>query len=94
MASYYKANQVMARVKEIHIAAAHIEVIRILMQIGDPGNGLEWMLSPKSLHKTLKIMKFIPETDMFTSNANNQFRIYFSYKAYPKAKVVDSIIVS
>lgn len=94
MASYYKANQVMARVKEIHIAAAHIEVIRILMQIGDPGNGLEWMLSPKSLHKTLKIMKFIPETNMFTSNANNQFRIYFSYKAYPKAKVVDSIIVS
>lgn len=55
---------------------------------------LEWMLFPKSLHKTLKIMKFIPETNMFTSNANNQFRIYFSYKAYPKAKVVDSIIVS
>ena len=38
----------MGRVKDIHIAAAHIQVIRILMQIGDPGNGLEWMFFLKT----------------------------------------------
>ena len=48
MPSYYKAHLEMVRVKDIHIAAAHIQVIRILMQIGDPGNVLEWMLFPKS----------------------------------------------
>ena len=49
------------------------------------------MLCPKSLHKALKIVKFNPEADMFTCNINYQFHIYFSYKADPKAKDVDSV---
>ena len=52
------------------------------------------MLCPKSLHKALKILKFNPEADMFPSNINYQFLIYFSYKADPKAKVVDSFTFS
>ena len=31
---------------------------------------------------------------MFLSNTNDQLRIYFSYKADPKAKAVDSFTVS
>ena len=52
------------------------------------------MLSPKSLHKALKTLKFNPEADVFASNINYQFHIYFSYKADPKAKAVDSYTVS
>ena len=55
---------------------------------------LEWMLSPKSLHKALKILKFNPKADMFTSNINCQFHTCFSYKVYHKAKTVDSFTVS
>ena len=55
---------------------------------------LEWMLCPKSLHKALKILKFNPEADMFASNINYQFHTYFSCKADPEAKLVDSFTVS
>ena len=55
---------------------------------------LEWMLCPKILHKALKILKFNSEADMFASNINYQFHTYFSYKADPKAKAVDSFTVS
>ena len=55
---------------------------------------LEWMLFPKSLHKALKILKFNPEADMFTSNINYQFHTYFPYKADSKAKAVESFTVS
>ena len=53
---------------------------------------VEWMLCPKSLSKALKILKLNP--DIFASNINYQFHTYFSYKADPKAKDVDSFTVS
>ena len=52
------------------------------------------MLCPQSLHKAFKLLKFNPEADMFASNINYQFHTYFSYKADPKAKAVDSFTVS
>ena len=65
--SYYKANLGMVREKR-HILQLPIhQVIRTLMQIGNPRElsyDLEWMLCPKSLHKALNILKFNPEADM------------------------------
>ena len=55
---------------------------------------LEWMLCSKRLHKALNILKFNLEADMFTSNINYQSHTCFSYKADPKAKVVDLFTVS
>ena len=40
------------------------------------------------------MLKFKPEADMFAININSQFHTYFSYKADPKAKAVDSFTVS
>ena len=52
------------------------------------------MLCPKSLHKALKILKVNLKADMFASNINYQFSIYFSYKADPKATAVESFTQS
>ena len=46
------------------------------------------MLCPKSLHKTLKILKFKQ------ANINYQSCTYFSYLADPKVKAVESFTVS
>ena len=52
------------------------------------------MLCSKSLHKALKLLKFIPEADMIVSYINYQFHTYSQYKAHPKPEVVKSFIVS
>ena len=85
-----------AEKKDIHITAAHIpghENINADRESRELSYDLEWMLYPKSLHKALKILKFNPEAGMFASNINYQFHTYFSYKADPKAKAVDSFTV-
>ena len=86
-----------AEKKDIHITAAHIpghKNINADRESRELSYDLEWMLCPKILHKALKILKFNPEADMFASNINYQFHTYFSYKADPKAKAVDSFTVS
>ena len=86
-----------AEKKDIHITAAHTpghQNINADRESRELSYDLEWMLCPKSSHKALKILKFNPEADMFTSNINHQFHTYFSYKGHLKAKAVDSFTVS
>ena len=86
-----------AEKKPIHITAAHIpdhKNINTDSESRKLSYDLEWMFCPKSLHKVLKILKFNPEADMFASNVNYQFHAYFSCKADPKAKAVDSFRAS
>ena len=83
--------------KDIHITATQVpghKNINADRESRELSYDLEWILWPKSLHKALKILKFNPEADIFASNINYQFHTYFSYKADPKAKVVDSFTVS
>ena len=86
-----------AEKKHIHIIAVHIlghKNINADRESRELSYDLEWMLYPKSLHKALNVLKFNPEADIFASNINYQFDTYFSYKADPKAKAVDSFTVS
>ena len=85
------------RIKDVQITAAHIpghNNINAHRKSSELSYDLEWMLYPKSLHKAIKILKFNPEADMFSSNINHQFYTYISYQADPKAKAVDSFRVS
>ena len=83
--------------RDIYITAVHIPFhknINANRKSRELSYGLEWMLCPKSLYKALRILKFNPETKMFASNTNYQLHTYFSYKADPTAKAVDSFSVS
>ena len=47
------------------------------------------MICPKSLHKTLKILKFNPEAEMFASNTNYQFHTHsLKFYAFPPFSVI------
>ena len=86
-----------AEKKDIQVTASNItghKNINADRESRELSCNLEWILCPKSLHKALKILKFNPEADMFASNINYQFHTYFSYKADPKAKAMDSFTVS
>ena len=86
-----------AEKKDIHITAAHTpghQNINADRESRELSYDLEWMLCPKSLHKSLKILKFNPEADMFASTINYRFHTYFSNNADPKAKAADSFTVS
>ena len=87
----------LAEKKHINITAALIpghKNINADRESRDLSYNLELMLCPKSLHKALKILIFNSEVDMFASNENYQFQTYFSYKADPKAKALDTFTVS
>ena len=97
MPSYYKTNLGMGREKIHTYYSCHIpghKSINADRRSMELSYNLERMLCPKALYKVLKILKFNLDADTFVSNINYRFRTYFSYKADPKAKAVDSFIVT
>ena len=50
---------------------------------------LEWMLCSKSLSKTLVLLNYKSNADLFASNVNHQFHTYYSYKPGSETSGVD-----
>ena len=97
MPSYYKTSLGVDREKIHTYCSCHIpghKSINADRRSMELSYNLERMLCPKALYKVLKRLKFNLDADTFVRNINYQFRTYFSYKADPKAKTVDSFIVT
>ena len=54
----------------------------------------EWMLDKELLSKSLKILNFTPEIDMFASRINAQFARYVAYRPDPAAVAVDAFSIN
>ena len=86
-----------AEKKDIHITTSHItghKNINVDRKFRDFSCDLEWMVSPKSLHKVLKVLNFNLEVYSFASNIKYKFRSYFSNKVDPNVKAVDSFAIT
>ena len=65
--------------KGIHNTGTHIpghKNIKTHRKSRELSYDLEWMLSPKCLHKALKILKFNQDADIIASGINHQYHTY------------------
>ena len=76
--------------KGIHITAAYknIDTDRESRELSVY---LEWMVCSKSLLRALVLLNYSPKVDLFASNVNHQFHIYYSYKPDPETSGVGSL---
>lgn len=54
----------------------------------------EWQLDPSIFHSMVKIIKWVPDIDLFASRLNNQCTQYVSYRPDPGAIAVDAFSLS